>query len=612
MLNISTNDNILQIKGRETKFDTAVVSNSLVDLLDSYLEARIVQQLHYWTVKEYGRVINDIRWIYKSIREWRREAIAGFTSWQLRKAIAALVDKGILLRKHLFKEHHGHNFAPKNRTYYYSLNYEGLEEFVERRARGGELGSPPVSSKSQIAETVETVRFVSSTNQFCDSSEKQFGDSTKNKTKNTSIENSSKDKSHPTKESEGGKNSTSQNQEENSAKCSTNTFELENNLGQVFLKEESISPDVDEKVNIKNINTIEREASTPKPKPQKTSKGTKPNGHIKLRRRTAQSCPQKHKKEAFALWNSPQQRERFRKDLTAAIASGVGRAKNITALVAYVMNEVRQGHSHTYWEEWINGKVLGSSEKQEWEANPGKPFPKFVEYLLEKLIYPTESRQQALFRVGKILADREQAELYWRDFKRNIESLRQQSEQMQRDGQTPTVPTWFIDRTDVSLSRASESAQKVAQLTPNQKDWLEKKLPESEKLISGRGLQAEGSSIEETSTVYEPRPEYDSGGRDWRGVLANLSRPCDSPSVNCPPLPPAEYVRVEDENEDFCFNGFITLDYLENQARRIAVNSGKLGILLPDFRAAISQANSAQRERIRSAASICPELLNLI
>ncbi|WP_245562205.1 hypothetical protein [Stanieria cyanosphaera] len=55
------------------------------------------------------------------------------------------------------------------------------------------------------------------------------------------------------------------------------------------------------------------------------------------------------------------------------------------------------------------------------------------------------------------------------------------------------------------------------------------------------------------------------------------------------------------------------MDYLEHQARKIAANSGLIGILLPDFRAAFSQANSAQRERIRSViSSIYPDLLNLI
>ena len=118
---------VIKIPGLETKFDTSVISNSFVALIGDYIEARIIQQLHYWSYSEYGVIINDIRWIYKPIGEWLFEAFVGFTSWQLRKAIASLVKKGILLKEHLFKEHHGNNFAPKNRTYYYSVNYKRLE-----------------------------------------------------------------------------------------------------------------------------------------------------------------------------------------------------------------------------------------------------------------------------------------------------------------------------------------------------------------------------------------------------------------------------------------------------------------------------------------------------
>lgn len=124
------NSPLLKISGRETKFDTSIVSNSLVATIGDFIEARIVQQLHYWSYSEYGVIINGLRWIYKPIREWLSEAFIGFTSWQSRKAIASLVEKGLLLRKHLFKEHHGHNYAPKNRTYYYRLDYERLSELA--------------------------------------------------------------------------------------------------------------------------------------------------------------------------------------------------------------------------------------------------------------------------------------------------------------------------------------------------------------------------------------------------------------------------------------------------------------------------------------------------
>ena len=125
-----------------------------------------------------------------------------------------------------------------------------------------------------------------------------------------------------------------------------------------------------------------------KPKIFKTPKGTKP---VKV--------------ETHALWSSEGEREQFRQDLTIAITNGVGKARNSTALINYVMNQVRQGNGQTYWEEWKSGKKIGFSEQREWLLAPGVVAPKFAEYLVEKLRYSHETREQALFRLGKVLND---------------------------------------------------------------------------------------------------------------------------------------------------------------------------------------------------------------
>ncbi len=181
----STDNKVLKVLGLETKFDTSIVSNSLVMLLEDYLEARIVQQLHYWGESGYGVVINGVTQIYKPIREWIAEVFPGSSSWKLRKAISNLIEKGILNREKLFVKHHEqeHNspwWHPKNQTYYYSLNYDKLQELVgeyesARTSHNSEPSSAPVSS-----QTSENVRIVDSTKlsveeftttKFCDYSQ---------------------------------------------------------------------------------------------------------------------------------------------------------------------------------------------------------------------------------------------------------------------------------------------------------------------------------------------------------------------------------------------------------------------------------------------------------
>ena len=327
-------------------------------------------------------------------------------------------------------------------------------------------------------------------------------------------------------------------------------------------------PEVQETVQSAVVQESVQVESEPEPLPkrEKTPKGTKP------KKRTYEN----------ALWSTPDEEIRFAKDLTAAVALGVGNARNPMALVTFVVHRINQGYSHIYYEEWKAGIPIGTSERQEWEAAPSKPYPKFVEYLAEKLKYDDESREQSLFRVGKILKDKLQAGLFWRDFKRIIEGLRQDAEKAAANGLPIALPVWFIDRADVSVERAGDSANKLTQLAPEQIDWINRGLPSSEKLLGSTGnLSLPGAEkaqvVEEQELTATPDP--------W----------------------------LDDEDDDFCFNSFIDLAYLEQQAKKVAAHPNKLSLLLIDFKSAMLQATKKQREKIRQMiAPLYPDLLNFL
>ncbi|MCC0175816.1 hypothetical protein I4641_02320 [Waterburya agarophytonicola K14] len=145
------NSPVIQIDCLKTKFDTVVISNSLIALLDhNYNEARFLQQLHYWSYSEYGVVIDGIRWIFKPISEWLNEVLVGLTEWKLRKVIASLLEKNLIRREKLFARHQKQEYKsfwwqPKNQTYYYSINYEELGKLIEK------------------AESIESIRIEDST-----------------------------------------------------------------------------------------------------------------------------------------------------------------------------------------------------------------------------------------------------------------------------------------------------------------------------------------------------------------------------------------------------------------------------------------------------------------
>jgi tRNA nucleotidyltransferase/poly(A) polymerase len=138
---ISTNSTILKVEALKTEFDLITVSNSLAIVLESYEEARIVQQLHSWIRSNQGIVIEGYCWFDKPIRDWINEVIPTASDWKMRSYISSLVSKGVLKRKKLFKKHHGHNFSPKNQTYYYRLDYEELSKLAKLTINSLELNN---------------------------------------------------------------------------------------------------------------------------------------------------------------------------------------------------------------------------------------------------------------------------------------------------------------------------------------------------------------------------------------------------------------------------------------------------------------------------------------
>ena len=419
MAQVTFNTPVIKILGKTTKFDTTVVSNSFVAFIGDYIEARIVQQLHYWSYSEYGVIINGLRWIYKPIREWLSESFVGFTSWQLRKAIASLVEKRILLKEHLFKEHHGNNFAPKNRTFYYSLNYARLEELAEER---------------ETAETTENLRFVSPTEQFCENSEKQFCNTAKNKAKSTSIKNDSKDLSHPHRPCVCEKEKEISQEQEFSNPKPSETEEIDSVNSKAIEKDTNASQ-VEQSVN-ECKSTIPDVASVSKPKPKKTQRANKP------------------KRESKAPWKDEGEFKQFYRALIQALPI-VANARSPQGLAQVIIRQLRSGIPHSYWDDFAAGLPIGTTDKPEWEVEPGVPYPMFIEYLTEKIIRGnnTQTTEQARNEVFRILEKPRQAKAFWGQFKRSVVNV---AETVKRDRalgvNNPNTPVWTRERIEPSIS----------------------------------------------------------------------------------------------------------------------------------------------------------------
>ena len=454
MREITFDTPVLKVKGLEVKFDTIPVSASLAVLIGNRDLAQIVQQLHYWTLKGYGEVIDGVRWFYKPIKEWIEEVFPTFTPYQLGKLMAQLTERGIIRREKLFTKHQIQNgdrfwWQPKNQTYYYSLNTEKLQELADN------FGSPQES-----AQTVETPVFVKT--QILSDREikhtKDF-DCSKNNTDITSIENISRYESHPHLPCVSEAKEKEKTQEKQDSR-NPELLSLEPNLEEVdsedpkVIEEDTNDGQVEENIN-QNICTdkqvvqeyVQVEVAKPRPK---TPKGTKQN------RKSRNEAP----------WKDEEQFKRFYRALIQAVPI-VANARSPQGLAQTIIRQLRSGIPHTYWDDFVAGVPIGTSTKPEWEVEPGIPHPMFIEYLVEKLIKGNNSqtREQAMVTALNIASTPKQAIFFWKECKISLGNALDEAERHRKLGvKALPTPLWTKERPEPTLAEAAIAGTKIQQI----------------------------------------------------------------------------------------------------------------------------------------------------
>ena len=473
---ITFGSNVLQVEGVEIKYDIVPVSNSLALVIGDKDSASVVQQLYYWLKQGYGEVINGTRWIYKPIKEWIEEVFPTYTPYQLGKMMKELVARGIIRREKLFTKHQIQNgdrfwWQPKNQTYYYTLNYDKLQElgknFVRQLAKRNQ---PEVNGKISIdAETPENSVFIKtqilSNKEFQDT--KDF-DCAKNITENTSIENKSTDRSHPTLPCESErKKEVSQKQElSNPVPLEVQQTDL---AGTKAIGEDTNDRGVEEKVNqYKNTDSFSTQLVTDKlqksKRPSPKLKGTK----TKQKRGMRRGSSHLHKagdarRENKAPWKDETEKSQFYRALIQALPI-VANSHSPQGLAKTIIAQLKRGEEHTYWDDFAAGLPIGTSTKPEWEVEPGVPYPMFIEYLTEKLKpgNNTKTDEQVRNEVFRILSQPRQAKAFWGQFKRSVVNV---SEQVERDRalgvSNPNTPVWTRERIEPSVEEAAEAGEKI-------------------------------------------------------------------------------------------------------------------------------------------------------
>ncbi len=447
---------VLKVESLKTKFDTVVVSNSFIALIGDYVEAIFFQQLHYWSLSEYGVVIDDTRWIYKPLREWLSEVFSFLTEWKLRKAIASLLEKGLIERKKLYVKHHEikHNnpyWNPKNQTYYYSVNYDKLQELIER------------VENQENPETIENVPIEDST-KLCieDFKDTKCCELSQNKTDITSIENISRDQSHPHLPcvSETKRKEKTQ-RKQNSSNSELLSLEEVNSVNPKVIEQEINIGQVEENIN--------QNTSTDKQDVQESVQAEVAKPRLKTPKET------KSKRRNEAPWKDEGQFKRFYRALIQAVPI-VANARSPQGLAQTIIRQLRSGIPHTYWDDFIAGLPIGSSTKPEWEVEPGIPHPMFIEYLVEKLIKGNNSqtREQAMVTALNIASTPKQAIFFWKECKISLGNALNEAER-HRDLGVKALPTplWTKERPEPTLAEAAIAGTKITLINNSTQASLE-------------------------------------------------------------------------------------------------------------------------------------------
>ena len=434
-------------RGLEVKYDIVPVSSLLRLLIGDKDSASIVQQLYYWLEQGYGEVIDGVRWIYKPVKEWIEEVFPTYTSYQLGKIMKQLNDRGIIRREKLFTKHQikkGDRFwwQPKNQTYYYSLNYEKLQELAEnyQASKTSETPKTSVFSKTQTLSNEE----IKDTKDF---------DCSKNNTDITSIENISKDKSHPHLPCVNEIKENQNSQEEDLSNPEVLQDKENNSFDSASIEQGINAGKIEEKINQNNCTSkiyvqepVQVEAAVPKPK-TKTPKGTQPN----------------RKRRNEAPWKDEEQFKRFYRALIQAVPI-VANARSPQGLAQVIIRQLRSGIPHSYWDDFAAGLPIGASTKPEWEIEPGVPYPQFFEYLTEKIIKGnnTQTNEQARNEVFRILDKPRQAKAFWGQFKRTVVNTANQVERDRALGvSNPNTPVWTRERIEPSIEEAAIAGKKI-------------------------------------------------------------------------------------------------------------------------------------------------------
>ena len=506
-INLDFGSSDFKIPGLESKFDFIGVPNSFVRCFELELnrfEITVLYQLLRWhSWSNSGVVLRGIKWIYKSVAEMICDAFRGIKPGKLYRALHKLVQLGFLQKEQLHREHFGdvHACAAYNRRNYYSPVMEKVTKCIVD------------TLKAESPQTLEALGFSLKENQFCQNESTDFpkqknnthttststpshtpphtppqggGESSQPKATNPKRKNSpdKQDKSNPVSKSPHSINSQSIEFDHVVKRPPRVEQKINKKLVQKPVQEADVQKDVQVEVEVEVI-------SPPDPKKSKTRSGTKPDRDFGL-----------------APWKSLEQFGQFYRALVNSLPR-VANSRSPQGLAHKIINQLKSGVPHSYWDDFVNGLPIGTSSQQEWEVEPGVAHPMFIEYLAEKLIQGNNSqtRETAIATALDIASSPKQAIFFWKECKISLGNVLDEAERHRALGvQALPTPLWTKERPEPTLEEAAKAGRKIQQINSSTKNAIE---AAQNRQIEGSNRSIEPSTHLSSNTIQEFDPWLD-------------------------------------------------------------------------------------------------------
>jgi len=163
-------------------------------------------------------------------------------------------------------------------------------------------------------------------------------------------------------------------------------------------------------------------------------------------------------------WTSREQFEAFQRALLAYFtAQG---KPNPSGYMFKVIDGMTKGMISPFWDDFVQGVPLGSSQQiqQDWEVEPGVPYPAFAEERTQYYIHKGEPLEAAVARARADLRNPVLAKDLWDGFLRKCDRLAQDAKRHQEQGvQNPYLPPSFGSR---SQPQKDEVGDRLNQINP--------------------------------------------------------------------------------------------------------------------------------------------------